>query len=127
MRQTGGTSLSEALTKGDLDIHVRVPAEDFASARDALAQIYERYCLEMWTPGFATFVMPNAPIPTGVAPTAIGSGHDRRFVAAWERLAREPRLLCEYNTLKRKHEGTANYEGYRAEKSAFFTRITKES
>ena len=33
---TGGTAVPEALTRGDLDIHVRVPGGDFPAVRDAL-------------------------------------------------------------------------------------------
>jgi len=40
---TGGTAVPEALTRGDLDIHVRVPGGDFPAVRDALGLVYAAY------------------------------------------------------------------------------------
>ena len=70
---TGGTSLPDALTRGDLDIHVRVPPEDFPFARDTLAAAYPTdHPPAMWTSGFATFVVADASVPTGIALTCSG-------------------------------------------------------
>ena len=120
---TGGTSVSDALTRGDLDIHVRVPADDFCDAREALVSVYAPYCPEMWTAEFATFVEPNAPIATGIALTSLGGEHDRRFVVGWERLRREPLLLEAYNALKREYERAPDADSYRSAKSAFFSAL----
>ena len=122
---TGATSLPAALTRGDLDIHVRVSAGDFSQAREAFALVYTSHRADMWTAGFATFVAANAPIATGVALTAMGSEHDRRFVVAWERLERDPQLLEAHNAIKLKYEGAVDADSYEAAKSAFFTALTK--
>jgi len=53
---TGATSVPDALTRGDLDIHVRVAADAFAEACDALRRSYVAYRPAMWSTGFAAFV-----------------------------------------------------------------------
>jgi hypothetical protein len=75
----------------------------------------------MWTGEFATFVAPHAPVATGVALTAVGGEHDRRFLVGWERLKREPLLLEQYNALKLEYEGAPDADSYETAKSAFFS------
>lgn len=122
---TGATSVPAALTRGDLDIHVRVSADGFPQARDKLAVVYTSYRSDMWTAGFAAFVSPASQIATGVALTAVGGEHDRRFVVAWDRLKRNPQLLDEYNALKVKYEGSPDADSYEAAKSAFFSALAQ--
>ena len=124
VRHTGGSSLPGALTLGDLDLHVRVRPERFAAAVEALLTLYEVFRRDHWTDAFATFTDPRATDPPiGVALTAVGTEHDLRFVRAWERLGADPALLDEYNALKRRYvRDPARYE---AEKSAFFTRLSR--
>jgi GrpB-like predicted nucleotidyltransferase (UPF0157 family) len=124
---TGGTSVPGALTRGDLDIHVRVSADDFCEACDTLISVYVEYRPEMWTAEFVTFVAPNASIATGIALTAVGGEHDRRFLVAWERLKRDPLLLGKYNELKLEYEGAPDADSYKAAKSAFFTALCSDS
>ena len=124
MLHTGATSVAGALTRGDLDIHVRVSPDDFSRARDTLAHTYAGYRTDMWTAGFATFVAADTAIPTGVALTAIGDEHDQRFVGGWDRLRSDPRLLAEYNALKLNYEDAPDATSYEAAKSAFFSALT---
>lgn len=64
---------------------MRVSADGFSEARDKLAVVYTSYGADMWTAGFAAFVAPASQIATGVALTAVGGEHDRRFVFAnWD-------------------------------------------
>ena len=123
MLHTGGTSIPDALTRGDLDIHVRVAPADFVAARDVLARAYTTYSPEMWTAQFATFVREDAEVDTGVALTAVGGEHDRRFLTAWRKLRSDSQLLEEYNALKEAHDGAEEDDLYRAAKSAFFDRL----
>jgi GrpB-like predicted nucleotidyltransferase (UPF0157 family) len=120
---TGGTSIPRALTRGDLDIHVRVAPADFASARGKLSGAYASYSRETWTDEFATFVRADAELDTGVALTAVGGEHDLRFLTAWRRLRSDPQLLAEYNALKEAHDGGSDDRLYRAAKCAFFDRL----
>ncbi len=125
VRHSGGTSLGDALTRGDVDIHVRVEPERFEEARDALERLYARHREEIWQDGFATFVgEPSAGVAVGVALTATGSAHDRRFVRAWELLEADPALLRQYNALKLRHR-RGDAAVYEAEKAAFFTQLVE--
>lgn len=125
---TGGTSLPDALTRGDVDLLVRVAPEAFAHAASALSERFRRYRPDIWERGFAAFVVPEETrLPTGIALTAVGGEHDRRFTRSWQRLAARPDLLAEHNELKLRFDGTNDEEGYRAAKSSFFTRLAAEA
>jgi GrpB-like predicted nucleotidyltransferase (UPF0157 family) len=41
VRHTGGTSVPGVLTSGDVDLQVRTEKQSFASARDALCELYD--------------------------------------------------------------------------------------
>jgi hypothetical protein len=95
----GGRSVVGALSRGDVDLHLRVAPGDFAVAVQILGATYRVVHREIWQPTLATFEVGGA-VETGVAVTPTGSSHDLRFSRAWARLAREPELLERYNTIK---------------------------
>jgi GrpB-like predicted nucleotidyltransferase (UPF0157 family) len=97
---TGGSSLEGLLTKGDIDLHLRVADSDFAVAVERLSGIYSAARPEIWTSRFAVFEQPSAP-PVGVAVTVIGSEHDTRFLRSWDRLGSDQTVREQYNLLKR--------------------------
>jgi uncharacterized protein len=111
------------LTKGDVDLHLRVGPEAFAEALARLADVYTPTSLSAWGETLAVFEVPGAR-PTGLAVTPVGSEHDRRFRRSWERLAAEPDLLGEYNMMKQESFGDPSHE---QRKAAFFTRISSRS
>jgi hypothetical protein len=76
---TGGSSVPGALTKGDVDLHLRVGPAGFAECVAALRGAYDVVHPEIWQDTLATFEVPGAPLPTGVAVTPVGSAHDVRF------------------------------------------------
>jgi hypothetical protein len=113
----GGSSLPEALTKGDVDLHLRVPVAAFPGVVTALSDIYEVVHPQIWQPTLATFAV-EAALPAGVAVTPAGSEHDLRFTRSWQRLAADPALVLAYNDLKVRHrDDPGKYERH---KSAFF-------
>ncbi len=118
---TGGSSVPGALTKGDVDLHLRVDRADFAATVAILRGIYEVVHPEIWQDTLATFAV-AAPLPTGVAVTPVGSGHDVRFRRSWQLLAGDPALLAGYNAMKRAHDGD-----YERRKSAFFDRLLADA
>ncbi len=128
----GGSSVPGALTRGDVDLHLRVAPEDMATAVAALREVYDVVHPEIWQPTLATFAVPGpeaAGLPTGVAVTPVGSEHDVRFTVTWRRIAADRALLAEYNRLK-EHDagggtasGAVRDEAYEARKSAFFDRV----
>ncbi len=116
---TGGSSLEGLLTKGDIDLHLRVTAEQFAEAVERLSEVHDVVHPEIWTRQFATFERPGQP-PVGIAVTVIDSEHDRRFVRTWQRMRSDPAARETYNGLKRAGGDVEE------RKSRFFTSISEE-
>jgi GrpB-like predicted nucleotidyltransferase (UPF0157 family) len=54
VRHIGATAVPDCLTKGDLDIVVRVPSDDFADADTALATLFARNEGSIRTEGFSS-------------------------------------------------------------------------
>jgi hypothetical protein len=117
----GGSSVRGALTRGDVDLHLRVPPEHFAGAVRRLRELYDVVHPEIWATTLATFVVP-ADLPAGLAATPLGSGHDRRFTRTWTLLAADAALLAEHDAVKRAAVGLGEAE-YERRRSAFFDRV----
>jgi hypothetical protein len=117
---TGGSSVAGALTRGDVDLHLRVRPVAFASVVALLRRTYVVVHPEIWGPTLATFVVPAA-LEAGMAVTPTGSEHDLRFTRTWQLLAADPALLSEYNAVKLADASCENT--YEDRKSAFFDRI----
>ena len=117
---TGGSSLPGALTRGDVDLHLRVRPVAFAAVVAVLRRTYVVVHPEIWAPTLATFGVPAA-LETGMAVTPAGSEHDLRFTRTWQLLAADPALLGEYNAVKLAE--TADETAYEDRKSAFFDRL----
>jgi GrpB-like predicted nucleotidyltransferase (UPF0157 family) len=119
----GATAIAGALTKGDLDLMVRVPADRFDTAASALRSVYSIHQPENWSATFASFVDPDeADPPVGVQLVAAGSPEERIFEPFIALLRDDPRLLDEYNALKRRLDGS-DYERYTREKGEFIERV----
>ncbi|MFG1995033.1 CPBP family intramembrane glutamic endopeptidase [Actinoplanes sp. NPDC048988] len=119
----GGSSVRGALTKGDVDLHLRTPPEAFGHAVELLGGVYRVVHPQIWQPTLATFAV-NAPLPTGVAVTPAGSEHDVRFTRAWQRLSSDPALLRAYNDLKL--ASRSDIAAYERHKSAFFDSLVSQ-
>jgi GrpB-like predicted nucleotidyltransferase (UPF0157 family) len=113
----GGSSVPGALTKGDVDLHLRVPAAAFDTAVARLREIHAVVHPEIWQPTLATFTVEEE-LPTGLAVTPAGSAHDLRFTRSWQLLAADPALLGAYNEAKLRHRDDP--EAYERAKSALF-------
>jgi GrpB-like predicted nucleotidyltransferase (UPF0157 family) len=105
------------LTKGDLDICVAVPAEQFASADAALASHLARNTGSDRTNAFSAFVMVIDGVDVGVQLVVRGSDSDV-FVAWRDLLLADDRVRAEYDELKRRFEGHS-MDAYRLAKSEF--------
>jgi hypothetical protein len=118
---TGGTSVPGALTRGDVDLHLRVAPEQFTTAVALVRRDHAVVHPEIWGATLATFAV-DAPLPAGLAITPLGSEHDVRFTRAWQLLRDDPRLLAAHNALKVEADGM-DAERYEDLKSDFFTRL----
>lgn len=116
---TGGLSVPGALTRGDVDLHLRVNGDVFDSVVARLGQVLPVASPQAWAETLAVFGVPG-PRATGLAVTPRHSEHDRRFRLAWEALRADPGLLARYNTVKSESVGTDDYE---ERKSRFFSAI----
>lgn len=118
VQDMGATAVPGLLTKGDVDVSVRVNAESFAAACDVLRNSFAVHQPENWTDGYASFAGDASyPLPVGVQVTI--SGHsDDRFLQQRDRLLNDPALVAKYNDLKRTYEGSTQAE-YRPAKWAF--------
>ena len=119
----GSTAVQGSLTKGDLDIQVRVAAEQFAHADAVLASHYERNIASTHSPTFSSFKDDSADPPLGIQLTVAG-GQDDFFCRLRDYLIAHPEVNERYNALKRRFDG-ALMADYRAAKSAFIEALLK--
>jgi GrpB-like predicted nucleotidyltransferase (UPF0157 family) len=119
VKHVGASAVPGALTKGDLDLLVSVPAVAFDRAQRALGERYADHQPESWTATFASFRQePADEIPVGIQLVESGSDEERRFLEWRDRLSGEPGLLADYNSFKRSQVG-ASLDRYTAEKAGF--------
>lgn len=118
----GATAIANCLTKGDLDVMVRVEADQFGEARRALGSLFARGHSDT-TDDFASFEDCDAVPPLGIQLVAKGGAFDV-FERFRDRLNASPALLREYNALKRKHDG-APMDIYREAKDHFILRALR--
>lgn len=127
VEHVGSTSIPGALTKGDVDLLVRVGEDRFEAAVDALRDIYAVHQPENWTPDYASFAgRRDAEPPVGVQLVVTGSPDDLRFSGFRAALRDDPELLAEYNALKRRYDGDT-YERYTASKADFIERVLADA
>ena len=121
IRHIGATAVSGCLTKGDLDIVIRVPGKAFRQADALLARRFARNDGSVRSASFSAFEDASTDPHLGIQLTWIGGPHDF-FHLFVEALRCSPDLVSEYNTLKLHHEGS-DMAVYRAAKDAFVERV----
>ncbi len=122
VQEFGATVIPGAITKGDLDLLVRVPAEAFEESRGALGGSYAVHQLENWTPSFASFKAAAREPEVGIHIVIVDSPDDVLLRGSRDALLGDPALLERYNALKREHEG-ADPDVYWRAKTAFFEEL----
>ena len=119
IEHVGGTSIPRSISKGDLDINVRVASKDFDETIKIFTTLYEINQPENWAEGYASFKDDSREL--GIQVTIVGSLGDF-FVAQREYLKDHPEAVSELNMLKEKFEGKDMNE-YRKAKGAFFEKL----
>ncbi|MBC8009983.1 MAG: GrpB family protein [Burkholderiales bacterium] len=114
----GSTAVAGSLTKGDLDLQLRVAPEQFAHVDTVLACRFARNVGSRHSPTFSSFKDDGAAPPLGIQVTVIGGPEDF-FFRMRDYLIKHPEENERYNDLKRRFEGALMRE-YRAAKSAFW-------
>jgi GrpB-like predicted nucleotidyltransferase (UPF0157 family) len=122
LKHIGSTAISDALTKGDLDIQVRVTEANFYNAINVLKSIYKVNQVDNWSKTYASFKDDtNFKIPVGFQLTVIDSEDDNLFKTQ-QLLLKNPKVLKEYNQLKLRFQGKS-INNYRKEREKFFDKL----
>jgi GrpB-like predicted nucleotidyltransferase (UPF0157 family) len=117
----GATSLPDGVTKGDVDINIRVPARSFGETVDTLRRRFAVAQPGNWSETFASFSDPSRALPLGLQVTVIGSPHD--FLVPLRDLMRaNTELRHEYERCKR-DAAALGPDGYWAAKDEFLSRV----
>lgn len=121
VQHVGSTAVPNCLTKGDLDIQVRVTTEQFQMAVQTLSALYELNEGSVKTDSFRAFKDDSTVPPLGVQLNVINSEFDF-FWKFRDVLLINDKYRKEYDDLKRNYEGKEMDE-YREAKNEFFQRI----
>ena len=118
----GATAIPDALTKGDIDLVVRVATPMFKAAVEILSAHFEIKQRENWTPDFASFGDDTGyDLPLGIQLVAKKASVDF-LTFLRDNLISNPAALAEYNRLK-VHHAEDGADGYWQAKHAFISRI----
>jgi len=120
----GSTAVPGSITKGDLDIQVRVSATHFAHADATLGTHYRRNLASTHTETFSSFKDDEADPPLGIQLT-IANSPDDFFCTVRDYFIANADVNERYNNLKREFEG-ATMDDYRTAKSAFLESLIKQ-
>lgn len=123
IHHVGATAVPGCLTKGDLDIAVRVGPGTFAAADAVLASKFARNAGSKRTDAFSAFEDATATPHLGVQLTAKG-GADDYFHLFADALRRSTELVAAYNALKQRFDGKP-MDAYRNAKSAFIEDVLR--
>jgi GrpB-like predicted nucleotidyltransferase (UPF0157 family) len=97
----GATALPTGLTKGDVDVNIRIDTDGFARAVEILRRHHEPAQEHNWTPTYASFKADAYPLPLGIQVTVIGSSDDF-LLALRDAMLTRPAILDAYNECKRR-------------------------
>jgi GrpB-like predicted nucleotidyltransferase (UPF0157 family) len=119
----GSTMIPTALTKGDLDLLVRVRSrDDFVKARAILRRHFRRNKPSTSNAYFTSFLLgTHGGLDVGMQLTIQGSKTDT-FLRFNRLLRGDPRLVSEYNRVKRAWSG-GRQPAYRRAKAEFIGRV----
>jgi len=126
VEHVGATAVAGCLTKGDIDVLVRVTREEFAPAMATLDATLQRSVRNDPTDEYAEYDFSEAGCSGSIQLVVAGSWHDRRFRQLKTALGSDEGALARYNELKRYHEGLSVTD-YRIAKSAFIDALLLDS
>ncbi|WP_232284412.1 GrpB family protein [Bacillus timonensis] len=121
IQHVGSSAIPNSITKGDLDIQVRVDVANFQKAVQELSRIYELNEGSTRNEFFCSFKDDSVSPPLGVQLTVIGSELDF-FWKFRDVLLMNQQYREEYDRLKAEFEGK-DMDRYREAKKFFFERL----
>src|SRR5207302_11291643 len=95
----GATALPDGVTKGDVDVNIRVTASNFERAIELLTAQFAVAQPQNWTPTYASFSDADRALPLGLQVTVIGSPDDF-LVKLRDLMLSDPSLRRDYNRCK---------------------------
>ncbi len=119
----GGTFIPGAITKGDLDVQVRVYKKDFQKALDVLSENFEVNNKHLWNKNFAIFKDESFTPKADILVTVCGSKEDC-LQEVQEMIMSDKNILASYNKLKIDF-GNNGIEQYKIEKRKFYDSLRK--
>ena len=118
----GATAIPGALTKGDLDVMVRVPSSQFPVAVAKLKTVFVVKQPKNWNDSFASFGDDTAyGLPLGVQ-LVIRDSESDFLLYLRDHFIHHPDALAAYNQLKQRHAGEGS-EAYWKAKHIFLSAI----
>lgn len=117
----GATAVPGCVTKGDVDLVVRIDEASYLPARAILDQHYEQNLGSPRDGSFASFADETGAFPLGIQLVVRGSEYDD-FQRFSDQLRQSEELLTSYNALKRSFVG-ADMGTYRKAKAEFIEQI----
>ncbi|WP_059173154.1 GrpB family protein [Bacillus sp. FJAT-27445] len=121
IQHVGSSAIPNSITKGDLDIQVRVKPGQFTQAVQKLSKLYELNEGSTKTETFRAFKDDTVTPPLGVQLTVINSEFDF-FWKFRDVLLMNDQYRQEYDELKKNFEGK-DMELYREAKNQFFEKL----
>jgi GrpB-like predicted nucleotidyltransferase (UPF0157 family) len=117
----GATSMPDVLTKGDVDVNLRVDRDRFDQITAALSTRFDVSQPENWTATYASFSDTCRGVPVGIQVTVEGSGDD--FLVALRDVMRDdPELRRQYDAIKRA-SAPVGHDAYWQAKHDFLRRV----
>ncbi len=121
IQHVGGSAIPGAITKGDLDIQVRVQLNEMENAIKGLGEKFSPKHAELWNKNFAVFVLKKPDLQIDIMLNVVDSAYDT-FFRVRDLLIKDSQLLEEYNQLKIKYRQEP-YAVFSKQKRAFFDRL----
>jgi GrpB-like predicted nucleotidyltransferase (UPF0157 family) len=125
VQHVGSTAVPGSLTKGDLDVQVRVSESQYVAAREMLSKIYDVNVGGFASDDAISFEDHSSQPPLGVHLTVIGGSADIQWRFR-DALVASPVLREQYDQLKRQFEG-GSMERYRTAKAEFVSRVLQRA
>lgn len=124
IEHVGSTAIPGSITKGDIDIQVRIDQSQFTKAKNILNQYFEIDIINPATKDYCGFIDRKSKITLSIQLTVIDSKSDD-FYKIRDIIKKNKKLLKEYNEIKKKYHNKS-IGVYRKEKEKFFKKITKK-
>jgi GrpB-like predicted nucleotidyltransferase (UPF0157 family) len=125
VQHVGSTAIAGSLTKGDLDVQVRVTAAEYGEAKETLSRRFEVNEGGFSAPDAISFEDTSEEPSAGIHLTVVGGSADAQWRFRDLLIASES-LRREYDELKRRFEGKS-MAAYREAKDDFVRRVLDEA